>query len=271
MEETERIIRERRSVRTFDSRALSKEELDLLKSFVKTITNPFHIPVEFRFLEQMSCPVVVGTSFYAAAKVKHVPYFNEAFGYSFERLFLFAHSLGLGTVWIGGTMDRKSFEKEMELEDDELMPCVTPLGVPKEKMSLREIMMRKGIKADERRSFEEIAYIHSFECPLSKDDAKELFLPIEMVRLAPSAVNRQPWRLLVKENAVHFYLERSKGFSGETLDMQKIDMGIALCHFELMANEIGIKTAFIFNEPDITAKEGMEYIGSYLIEKEHSL
>ena len=62
-----------------------------------------------------------------------------------------------------------------------------------------------------------------------------------MVRLAPSAVNRQPWRILVDQNCVHFYLKRTKGFNGGKIDMQKIDMGIALCHFDLMCEELGIK------------------------------
>lgn len=55
-----------------------------------------------------------------------------------------------------------------------------------------------------------------------------------MARLAPSAVNKQPWRIVVADNKAHFYLKRSKGFGHEgKLDMQMIDMGIALCHFAL--------------------------------------
>ena len=87
-----------------------------------------------------------------------------------------------------------------------------------------------------------------------------------MVRLAPSAVNKQPWRIVVTENAVHFYLKRSKGFSaGSSLDMQKIDMGIALCHFALAAKESGLNIAFSDNKPEITADSDTEYIASYLI------
>jgi len=45
--------------------------------------------------------------------------------------------------------------------------------------------------------------------------------------------------------------------------MQKIDMGIALCHFELMAKELGICTEFIIQDPNIPSKNGVEYIASY--------
>lgn len=40
-------------------------------------------------------------------------------------------------------------------------------------------------------------------------------------------------------------------------------MGIALCHFELMANELGISTEFVIDEPKISCKNGEEYIASF--------
>ena len=88
---------------------------------------------------------------------------------------------------------------------------------------------------------------------------------LEMVRLAPSAVNKQPWRMVVMDDIVHFYLQRSKNFRAGKLDMQKIDMGIALCHFELMANELGICTEFTVAEPNISCKNEAEYIASYTL------
>jgi len=180
----------------------------------------------------------------------------------FELLVLYAQSLGLGTVWVGGTMERAAFEKAMELAEDEVMPCMSPLGYPAKKMSLRETMMRKGIKADERLAFEELFFDGSFSSPLTKENAGKLCHPLEMVRLAPSAVNKQPWRVLLADNAAHFYLKRSKGFNGGAIDMQKIDMGIALCHFDLAAKNAGLAPCFAQSDPGI-ACEGLEYIASY--------
>ena len=45
--------------------------------------------------------------------------------------------------------------------------------------------------------------------------------------------------------------------------MQKIDMGIALCHFDLMAKELGMNPEFVMAEPDMAGKGDMEYIASY--------
>ena len=40
------IIKTRKSVRTFDGRKIPKEKLEKLCSYIKTIKNPYYIPVE---------------------------------------------------------------------------------------------------------------------------------------------------------------------------------------------------------------------------------
>ena len=72
---------------------------------------------------------------------------------------------------------------------------------------------------------------------------------------------------MVKENAAHFYLKHTKGFVSEAAgDMQKIDMGIALCHFALAAEESGRDIQFCISDPGIAAAPDTEYIASYLIQ-----
>ncbi len=261
-------IQNRRSVRTFDGKELSKVDLDNLTSFFRTTENPFKIPVDFKFMNAkeygLTCPVVVGTDLYIGGKIKSVENASVAFGYSFEMLVLYAQSIGIGTVWLGGTMNRSAFEEAMELDADEIMPCASPLGYPAKKMSVREGMMRKAIKADERLPFEDLFFDGSFDMPLSKEKAGKWLEALEMTRLSPSAVNKQPWRAVADNNAVHFYLKRSKGFGhGSKLDMQKIDMGIALCHFSLTAKEQGLNVVFVQDAPEIPTEQDTEYIASY--------
>ena len=269
MEHIAELVRNRRSVRTFDDRDLSRDDLEKLTSFMADIKNPYDIPVECKLLdakqEKLSCPVVSGTDLYVGAKVKRAAHVEEAFGYSFEMLVLYAQSLGIGTVWVGGTMDRDGFERAMALGEDEMMPCMSPLGYPAKKMSVKENMMRKGVKADSRKPFETIFFDGSFEVPLTVEKADRLAHPLEMVRWAPSAVNRQPWRVVVAQDGVHFYIKHTKGFVSEAAgDMQKIDMGIALCHFALAAEESGMSFRFSLSDPGIATDAGVEYIASYL-------
>lgn len=262
-------IRARRSVRTFDGQALTPEDRNLLSSFIETIENPWHIPVTFKMLDArengLLCPVVVGTDLYIGGKIKNIPNASVAFGYSFEMLVLKAQSMGIGTVWLGGTMNRSAYEQAMALAEDEIMPCASPLGYPAKKMSLRESMMRKGVKADVRLPFEELFFDGAFDVPLSKDKAGVFAVPLEMVRLAPSAVNKQPWRIVVADQSAHFYLKRSKGLGHGNLDMQMIDIGIALCHFALTASEYGIPVQLVQNAPALITASDMEYIATYRI------
>ena len=269
MEHLTELVRGRRSVRTFNGEPLRSEDLE--KLFMAELKNPYGIPVECRLLDArqqpLKCPVVSGTDLYVGGKVKRAPHVEEAFGYSFELLVLYAQSLGIGTVWVGGTMDRAAFERAMELGADEMMPCMSPLGYPAKKMSIKESLMRKGIKADSRNPFETMFFDGAFGVPLTPEKAGPLAQPLELVRWAPSAVNRQPWRVVVKEKAAHFYLKHTKGFVSEAVgDMQKIDMGIALCHFALAAEEGGLNVQFCISDPGIAAEPDTEYIASYLIQ-----
>lgn len=61
----------------------------------------------------MSCHIFIGTDLYIGAKMKYTPNLKESFGYAFEKPLLYAQSLGIGTICIGGTMDSGAFEKAM--------------------------------------------------------------------------------------------------------------------------------------------------------------
>ena len=269
MQDVQKTITQRRSVRTFDETPLSNDDKQKIMEFAQQATNPYNVPIEFKYLDAkehgLSCPVVKGTDLYVGGKIKKGQFANEAFGFSFEKIVLFAQSLGVGTVWLGGTFNRIAYEKAMQLDQDQIMPCASPLGYVAEKMSLRESMMRKVVKADKRKDFADLFFDHTFDTPLTKEKAGQLAFALEMVRLAPSTVNKQPWRVVVAKNAVHFYLKRSFNFAGGDLDMQKIDMGIALCHFETAAKSQGLNVSFALQDPNLATDQNLLYIASYLL------
>lgn len=252
----------RKSVRTYDGRPLEEATLQKLKTFAAGAENPFGIPVTFVFLDAkakgLSSPVLTGEPLYVAGKVPKVPYGDVACGFSMEALLLYAWSLGVGSVWIGGTMKRELFAAAAELGEGERMPCVSPLGYPAAKRSLREAIMRRGVDADSRLPREKLFFQESFDTPLSAADDL-----LELVRWAPSAVNKQPWRVILRNGAYHFYLKHDRGYVSDAVgDMQKIDMGIALCHFVLGAREKGLSPAVDVSDPAIAAPDGVEYIAS---------
>ncbi|MBQ9382870.1 MAG: nitroreductase [Ruminiclostridium sp.] len=213
-------IKERRSVRTFDGRSIEPQVLQDILGYAREAENPYVQSIEWKILnakaDGVSSAVIVGTDTFIVGKMKRAEHAEEAFGYSFEKVVLYAQSLGIGTTWIGGTMTRAAFEKAAHLGEDEVMPCVSPLGYPAEKMSVRETMMRAGIKADSRLDFSELFFDGSFEKPLTAESAGHIKQALELVRLAPSAVNKQPWRAVVDGSKVHFYEKRSTGYPHDT-------------------------------------------------------
>lgn len=262
------VIQGRKSFRTYDGIMLREEHWRDLEEYVKEVKNPFDIPVEFVFLDAkengLSSPVLSGEQLYVAGKVEKRPYADVAYGYSFEKMVIHAWKLGIGTVWIGGTMKRETFEAAAKVQEWEMMPCVSPLGYPTKKKSVKESVMRKGIGADNRMTGDKLFFAEAWGQPLTADD--EMAEILEMVRWAPSAVNKQPWRLILKDGVYHFYEKKDKGYiSDATGDLQKIDVGIALCHFMMGLEDKGKQGDVEIQDPGIQIPGDAEYICSVRI------
>ena len=258
-------IRTRRSVRTFDGRALSPEDIAELKELALDIPNPYGLPVRFVFLDAaehgLSTKVIKGEKLYVAAMIGKAPHSEEAYGFSFEKLVLRAWERGIGTTWIGGTMDRKLFEKEAGVKENEMMYCVSPLGYPAQRMSIIEIAMRRGISADKRKSASELFFDGDFAKPLIEKD-EGIAAALEMVRLAPSAVNLQPWRIVKRGGAFHFYIRHRAKDPDRDWDIQMVDMGIALCHFTE-----GVPGRLVLDDPGIPAPPQTDYVATIEVDR----
>jgi len=106
-----KLVEQRKSVRTFEERPLSEEDRKEIRDFLKVSKNPFHVKVEFRFLESLekttnlgTYGVIKGATSYLGAMVKDGPLALEALGYEMERLMLFLVSKNIGTCWMGGNL-----------------------------------------------------------------------------------------------------------------------------------------------------------------------
>ena len=147
-------IKNRVSVRTYKKEKLKASVIEEISSYISNISNPFGIPIEFQILDakqnDLSSPVIIGGDTYVAAKYKKVENAEVAFGYAFEKFVLYATSIGLGTVWLAATIDRKAFEKAVDLKEDEVLPVVSPIGYAASERSIRESLIRIRVKSDER-------------------------------------------------------------------------------------------------------------------------
>lgn len=270
----EQIIRKRYSVRTYEKKPVEAYVRQQVMEYAETVSNPFGPKLRFKWLDKGAPEngklgtygIIKGADLYIGTAVPKDPHAMEALGYEMEKLVLYMTGLGLGTCWLGGTFNRSAFAEAMELAENELFTIVSPVGYPAEKKSLMEKIMRMGSKGDHRVGWEELFFSNDFSTPLTKEEAGEYELPLEMVRLAPSAVNRQPWRIVMKDGAFHFFEKhtREDEVPGE-IDMHRIDVGIALCHFHMTAEEKGLKGHF--GKADVSQIEpagNMTYITSWI-------
>ena len=101
---------------------------------------------------------------------------------------------------------------------------------------------------------------------MSREEAGDLAFPLDMLRLGPSASNKQPWRVLLKDGALHFYEDKAPGYSDAfAFDIQRIDMGIAAAHADLALRERGISGRFDPDaRPDVRLPERLVYAFSWL-------
>lgn len=270
------IIKARTSIRTYKKEPIRKEIEEKLKKFYTNLRGPFSPKVRFKLFNsnEMSHDssiklgtygVIKGTSFFIAAAVEKADKNMEELGYELEKLVLYCTSLGIGTCWLGGTFKKGEFAKAIDLKEGELLPIVTPIGYASESRSIVDSIFRFASGSKNRKPWAELFYYGSFDKPLSQEEAGEYSAALEMVRLAPSASNKQPWRIIKDNDGFHFYLHRTKGYGAALgYDIQKIDMGIAMCHFELAAKESMLKGEWKFDKP-LTEKStsSVEYIISW--------
>ncbi len=129
-------------------------------------------------------------------------------GVSGEMLLLRAVELGLGGCWVSGTFKRG--QTGVQLKPGEKLLALIALGVPAQEPSLPIARKRKELAA--------ICPEHEALCPALREAA-------EYVRIAPSAMNLQPWRFtMLSDRAVTLAVAAGA---------QRMDLGIALCHVAL--------------------------------------
>ncbi len=193
----------------------------------------------------------------------------EDFGYLLERAILFATDLGLGTCWLGGSFSKSSFAKKILPTASETIPAVVAIGYGVDQ-SRDTDRIRKSAGAMYRLPCESLFFNGGFGTAMTTEAAGLFPDVLEAVRWAPSASNKQPWRIVRTETGWHFYLERTKRYGKGSLmftllrlaDLQRTDMGIAMCHFELVARQLGISGSWVVEEPPLHA-DGREYTATW--------
>jgi nitroreductase len=281
------IIEQRFSCRTYRDVPIETRTREQLEQFLSApASGPFATPLRFKLLAATATDAsalrglgtygfIRGATGFIVGAVSEGDRNLEDFGHRMEEIILFATALGLGTCWLGGTFTKSAFADRMGVHDGEVLPAVAATGYISNQRGLVDRLIRRQAEGTTRRPWEQLFSDRRFAAPLSREAAGAYAVPLEMVRLGPSASNKQPWRIIQDGPAWHFYVQRTPGYRDrnrqlfQVADMQRIDMGIAMSHFELTTRELGLDGQWILDEPNIEKPDTLtEYTASWVVTTE---
>lgn len=166
---------------------------------------------------------------------KRGPFADQHLGYTGEAVVLEATAQSLSTCWIGGFFDPTRAESLVSLTAHERILAVSPLGVAASLTSGTERAMTGMAGSSKRKPLDALAPAGTTGWPTWAVAA------LETARLAPSAVNRQPWRFRWDDAANGGSLVISADSRWEMPKVTKrLDCGIAMLHVEIAALSCGV-------------------------------
>lgn len=254
-------IKERRSVRSFNGEGITDSQREELLTAIENSYSPFGGKLTIR-MKQFDLKEGYKPSTYGMIKGA-VDFFLLGMGaddesaltagFRFEQVILKAWQMGLGTCWIAATFKGSDFERGEAWPEGESLKIVSPVGVSG-KPSLMEKMTRLMAGSKNRKPFDELFFYQSFNQSVPSDN--KFYEALEMLRLAPSSTNSQPWRALVEGDRVHFFCKPKSKLS-------LIDCGIGLCHFYETEKFRGREGSFVREKNYPIPQQDWRYIMSY--------
>ncbi|MEW5762694.1 MAG: nitroreductase family protein [Bacillota bacterium] len=174
------------------------------------------------------------------------PHVYEKVGYTGEGLVLEATRLGLGTCWVGGFFRPETAARLAGVRGSEWVVAVTPVGYAAGVWSVEEKVMTGFGRTHRRRPLAELV-----TGPPPGAWPPWAHAALEAARLAPSALNRQPWRFRVGEEGITVAVDNLRDSYGIP---RRLDCGIAMLHLELGALAAGTRGAWEFLSPPLVAR-----------------
>lgn len=254
-------MKERKSVRSFDGTGLTTEQKNSLKKTIEESYSSFGGNVTIRLKEfnlkegykPSTYGMIKGAENFFLLGIGNDEASALSAGFRFEQVVLKAWQLGLGTCWIAATFKGSDFDNGESWPEGEELKIICPVGKPAKQRMLEKVG-RMAMGSNKRKPFDDMFFYKDFKTAVPENNTFREAL--ELMRLAPSSTNSQPWRALVEDNIVHFYYKPKSQCS-------VLDTGIGICQFYETEKFNGNDGNFskIHNVP--TPPEDWKYLISY--------
>jgi len=239
------MIFKRKSTRRFLDKNFSQDLVNEINAYIKElIPSKTGINIDAYFLENEKIRgfFKVKAPYYVAITSETKEDYDINVGFILEQLVLWLTEKGISTCWLGACKPNKKICSKFKLEYVTMIAC-----------GYSEELEDNNIRSFNRKEIEEICIGESNSY-------------IEAARVAPSAMNKQPWKFIVKNDFIHVYCEKVSGlFKDSKLKSYRISVGIALCHMFENSKNKDEKIEFIKQEESIELINKFEYIISIKI------
>lgn len=238
------VLEKRVSCRSYrEKKMIEEEKLEKLSDFIEEMNQESGLHFQLQASKKVGVPAIkLPSSMFSGIVYAFValvggedPVSAEKIGYYGEKLILYAEKLGLGTCWVAGTYDKKSFW--VEVPPEEKLWGVITLGYAADNTPAKQKMIRATVRRKDRRIEEFLEARQEFD-----RQPRWLQKGVEAVKLGPSAANQQPVNIVFQEGKVFARIWK-KGNG-----LESVDLGIAKQQFEVGAASCGVHGTWEFGE-----------------------
>lgn len=238
MEKLYRAVRRRRSIRNYADSELSETRLDEIekdlqnrRKFEPEVSVSARLIRDGQSLQGDISGIIadygkVEAPHYIALTSEDSENGYVELGYSYEFVVLTLAAGNIGSCWIGKGFQDEKLNHYAQIPSGQSCVTLIALGPLPEEDELGEIEEPKR---------KDLSHFLVGQKPSSLTE--ERLGIIDCLRRSPSALNAQPWRVIVDENTIHLYLGKRSKITRVVLknlnQLNRVDAGIGLCHLEV--------------------------------------
>ena len=224
----------RKSIRKYADKKVNEKVLTEIQNYITTL-KPLYDSISMKMIvlddsklgEYFEGNSLIHAPHYIVITSQNKPFFGENVGFMGESLILFLTSLKLGSCWIGTLKPKKALFE---------LPYVISIAFG----YADDELYRESVDQINRKPINQIC--------LAKPQDDFMNKLVQAIRIAPSGINRQPWRIEPDSNSMHFYCEQPSFLTPVNSDnlkglmpgiilkkMQDVSCGAAIAHLQICA------------------------------------